>query len=83
MACHDAEGYDVGPHPDDETALWTTQETTMGRGGPSTAAVISHSPTHEVLCNKCHFAENPWGLTEYTEDGQIPEPPAEEGSSDG
>lgn len=76
MACHDAEGFDVGPHPSDEAALWTTQVTEMGRGGPSTSAVISHSPTYEVLCNKCHFAENPWGLTELTEDGEIPEPEA-------
>jgi hypothetical protein len=80
IACHDSAGYDVGPPPDDPEGMWTTQETTMGRGGPSTDAVISHSPTHEVLCNKCHFAENPWGLTEYTEDGQIPEPEEDTGS---
>jgi hypothetical protein len=75
MACHDAEGYDVGPHPSDpDNELWTTQETTMGRGGPSTSAVVSHSIVYEVSCTRCHFEENAWGLTVLTEDGQIPEP---------
>jgi hypothetical protein len=81
QACHDADGYDVGPHPGDpENEKWTTQVTEMGRGGPSTSAVISHSIQHEVLCNRCHFEENPWELSVLTEDGQVPEPPAEGGS---
>jgi hypothetical protein len=75
MACHDAEGYDVGPHPDEEMGgIWVTQVTTMGRGGPSTAAVISHSIVYEVACDRCHFAENPWELTVYDADGDVPEP---------
>lgn len=80
MACHDAGGYDVGPHPDDpENELWTTQLTEMGRSGPSTSVIVSHSIVHEVLCTRCHFEENPWGLTVLTDDGQIPEPEDSEG----
>ncbi len=83
MACHDAEGYDVGPHPDEEMGgIWVPQETTQGRGGPSTDAVISHSIVYEVACDRCHFEENPWALTVYDSDGEIPEP-AEEGEGGG
>ena len=75
MACHDAEGYDVGPHPTNpENELWTTQVTEMGRSGPSTSTVISHSIKYEVACNRCHFEENPWELPVLTEDGEIPVP---------
>lgn len=78
MACHDADGYDVGPHPDEEMGgIWVPQETTQGRGGPSTDAVISHSIVYEVSCDRCHFEENPWELTVYTADGEIPEPEEE------
>ena len=78
IACHDAAGYDVGPHPSDDTAKWTTTLTEMGRSGPSTSVMISHSVTHEVLCDKCHFVDNTWDLVVLTADGEIPEPPAEE-----
>jgi mono/diheme cytochrome c family protein len=79
MACHDAEGYDVGPNPDDpENGLWTTTLTEQGRSGPTTSVVVSHSIVHEVLCTRCHFEENPWELPVLTDDGQIPEP-ADEG----
>jgi hypothetical protein len=63
MACHDATGLDVGPHPSEEGGMWVTQQTTMGRGGPSTDYVLSHSPVFEVACDRCHFEENPWELT--------------------
>ena len=83
MACHDAVGYDVGPHPDEDMGgVWVPQETTVGRGGPSTSAVISHSIVYEVSCDRCHFEENAWELTVYTADGEIPEPP-EEGEGEG
>jgi len=75
MACHEASGLDVGPHPDEAMGgIWVPQLTTIGRGGPSTDAVISHSIVHEVACDRCHFEENPWELTVYTADGEIPEP---------
>jgi hypothetical protein len=82
MACHDASGLDVGPHPDEAMGgTWVPQVTTMGRGGPSTDAVISHSIVYTVACDRCHYAENPWELTVYTADGEIPEP--EEGDAGG
>lgn len=74
MACHDSTGLDVGPSLVEENAgLWVTQLTEMGRSGPSTSDIISHSPTHEVLCSKCHIEDSPFGLPEFTEDGEIPE----------
>jgi hypothetical protein len=75
MACHEASGLDVGPHPDEAMGgIWAPQVTTMGRGGPSTEAVVSHSIVNAVACDRCHYAENPWELTVYTADGEIPEP---------
>lgn len=75
MACHDASGADVGPHPDEAMGgIWTTTLTEVGRTGPTTTAIISHSIQYEVACNRCHFAENTHGLTVYTETGEIPEP---------
>ena len=73
MACHDAEGYDVGPHPDETVStMWVTQETTTARGQTSTSAVISHSIVYKVSCDRCHFADNPNGLTHYDANGEIP-----------
>lgn len=78
MACHEASGMDVGPHPDEEMGgIWVPTVTEMGRSGLSTSAVISHSIQWEVSCDRCHFEENPWELTVYTAEGEIPEPPAE------
>ena len=76
MACHDSSGLDVGPTVDEskEEGLCVTQFTDMAaRGGPSTVDVVSHSPTYEVLCSKCHIEDSPYGLPEYTDDGEIPE----------
>jgi nitrate reductase cytochrome c-type subunit len=78
MACHDASGADVGPHPDEDNDLWVPQVTTVGRGGPSTDAIVSHSIVFTVACDRCHYAENAWELTVLTASGAIPEPPAEE-----
>jgi len=75
MACHDATGLDVGPLPDNEEFgdMFVTQETSMGRRGPKTEFVLSHSPQWQVLCDRCHYQDNPWELTVLTEDGEIPE----------
>lgn len=63
MACHDASGADVGPDPEDEAGLWTTTETTTGRGPPSTNAIVSHSIQWNVACDRCHSKENAYGLS--------------------
>ena len=74
MACHDALGLDVGPLPDEAMGgMWVTQETSMGRSGLTTEFVLSHSPQWEVACDRCHYEENPYGLTVYTADGEVPE----------
>ncbi len=78
MACHDASGADVGPHPDEGNDIWVTQLTEVGRGGPTTSAIISHSIVFEVACDRCHFADNTWELTVLTAAGAVPEPPAAE-----
>jgi len=78
MACHDASGADVGPHPDEDNDLWVPQLTTMGRAGPSTAAIVSHSIVFTVDCDRCHYEENAYELTVLTAAGAVPEPPAEE-----
>ncbi|MCJ7716569.1 MAG: hypothetical protein MUO54_08620, partial [Anaerolineales bacterium] len=54
--------------------LWVTTLTEMGRAGPSTTAVVSHSIVYEVACDRCHFEDNPWELTVRTATGAIPEP---------
>jgi hypothetical protein len=75
MACHDASGAEVGPNPDEAAGgTWTTLLTEVGRGGPTTSAIISHSIQYEVACDRCHYDANPWGLNVYTEDGEVPEP---------
>jgi hypothetical protein len=74
MACHDASGAEVGPHPDEDIDFWTTQLTEQGRSGPTTEAIVSHSIVYEVECTRCHFEDNPWELTVLTAEGEIPEP---------
>lgn len=78
MACHDATGMDVGPPPDGEGGPWVTQVTSVGRAGPTTEFVLSHSIVYTVACDRCHFVDNVHELTVFTADGEVPEPPEEE-----
>ena len=77
MACHDASGADVMPNPDDDSGIWTTTLTEMGRSGPSTEAIISHSIVYEVSCDRCHYEGNAYDLSVREADGSIPEPEGE------
>lgn len=81
IACHDATGAEVGPHPDEEMGgKWTTVLASMSRTGePTLEAIISHSVQWQVGCDRCHFAENAAELIELTADGEIPEPEGEGG----
>jgi hypothetical protein len=74
MACHDASGAEVGPHPDEAMGgMWTTVLNSIGRTGePTSEAIISHSVKWEVSCDRCHYAENPNELIELTAGGEIP-----------
>jgi hypothetical protein len=75
MACHDASKSQVGFAV--EGGPFTTILTSPGRGGgPATvSAVVSHSVVYMVSCNRCHYENNPWGLTVLTAAGQVPPAP--------
>ena len=77
MACHDASGADVGPHPDEDNDVWVTTLSEIGRSGPTTSAIISHSIVYEVSCDRCHSEGNAAELTVRNADGSIPDPDAE------
>ena len=77
MACHDASGADVGPSPAEDSDLWVTTLTEMGRSGPTTSAIVSHSIVYTVACDRCHYVDNEWSLTVREADGSIPEPAEE------
>jgi len=61
VACHDAAGLQVGPQPD---GRWITWRTTELLGQKSTAPYQSHSIQRVVDCTRCHYPQNPWGLSE-------------------
>lgn len=61
VACHDASGLDVGPVEGE--SVWITFRTTELLGRANTEAYQSHALQRSVICERCHFADNPWGLT--------------------
>ncbi len=91
IACHNALEFtsagvavEYGPHPDETmSSMWVPQITTMGRGGPSTDTVSSHSIVYEVSCDRCHFEGNAFDLQVLTADGEVPEEGAETGGQPG
>ncbi|MCD4687321.1 MAG: cytochrome c3 family protein [Anaerolineae bacterium] len=76
IACHDASGAAVGPHPDEAMeGIWTTVEYGMSRSGdPTVTAIVSHSQQWLVACDRCHYADNEWDLSVLTAAGEVPEP---------
>ena len=60
MACHDAAGLEVGL--DEEVGLWTTFLATDG--GETLTPLVTHEVQLEADCERCHFSDNPWGLSE-------------------
>ncbi|MGD8604930.1 MAG: hypothetical protein PVF49_10215 [Anaerolineales bacterium] len=60
VACHDASGMEIGPNPD--TAIWTTLFPSEGED--SLHAFPSHNTQVSIACDRCHFADNPWSLSE-------------------
>jgi hypothetical protein len=74
LACHDADGMDVGHHPDEDMGgLFTTVVTSVSRTGDTTSSYVkSHSIQWNVSCDRCHFVDNPWELMVLTADGQVP-----------
>lgn len=68
-ACHDGSGWAVSL--DEETGIWITLAPwTVGGEGNSESGQIaftSHNIVLEAACDRCHFANNPWGLSTETE----------------
>ncbi len=54
-ACHDADGLEIGI---DEQGMWTTVI------GDLKEPFASHNTVTEALCERCHFAGNPWELSD-------------------
>ena len=71
VACHDAAGMEVGPS--EELGFWTTfapwsyetiiseTETNIETG---IVPLASHNLVLDASCERCHFAGNPWGLSD-------------------
>ena len=58
-ACHDASGLEVGP---DAAGSWVTFLPASAEETAEKTAFTSHNTVREAPCERCHFAENPWGL---------------------
>lgn len=61
VACHDASGLDVGPVEGED--VWITFRTTELLGRANTEAYQSHAVQRSVMCDRCHYADNAWGLS--------------------
>jgi len=75
MGCHDASGATVGRAKED--GLFTTILVTpaSARGPASSTEIVSHSIVYMVSCNRCHKADNAYGLTVLTAAGAVVPPP--------
>jgi len=62
VACHDAGNLDVGPW--EEQGIWTTFLSMATEGEASIVPFTSHNIQLEAECTRCHFADNPWGLSD-------------------
>ena len=60
--CHDAAGLKVAPT--DGKKNWTTLRATSPGGKAGQSAYVSHNLQRTVDCARCHFAKNPWGISE-------------------
>jgi hypothetical protein len=61
-ACHDASGMEVGP--DKESGLWTTFISGSAEDGVDRFPYTSHNVVLDARCDRCHFVNNPWGLSD-------------------
>lgn len=59
-ACHEADGYEVGPVQDgNEWVVWLP---TALNGETVSMPYQSHNLQYTVDCTRCHYEANPWGL---------------------
>lgn len=63
VACHDSGQLTVSPLPEDE--IWTSW--ISAESGDLIRPYSSHNTILEAPCDRCHFPENPWGLSESVE----------------
>jgi hypothetical protein len=77
LACHNADGMLVGPHPNPEMdGAWVTLVSSVSRTGEAvTSYQKSHSIQWQVECTRCHFDGNSFDLIVLNADGTLPEPP--------
>lgn len=61
VACHDGSGMEVGPEAD--SGYWTTFAVGPADTSGNKVAFTSHNVVLEARCDRCHYADNPWGLS--------------------
>jgi hypothetical protein len=60
VACHDADGFHVGPSEDG--SVWSLWHEVEVDGKKTLLPYQSHNLQFEVDCERCHFEGNSWGL---------------------
>jgi hypothetical protein len=50
--------------PDEESGLWTTFIVSTTDTGADKYTFTSHNVVLEAKCDRCHFVDNPWGLSD-------------------
>jgi hypothetical protein len=63
-ACHDADTMTIDI--DEQSGIWTTFAPDPA-GGEALIQYVSHNTVLEAPCERCHFANNPWDLTNEIE----------------
>jgi len=61
VACHDGGDLEVGLNQ--ETAQWVTFAPGAADAGIGSFPFTSHNVIRDAPCERCHFPDNPWGLT--------------------
>jgi hypothetical protein len=61
VACHDGGSMEVGLNQD--TAQWVTFAPGAADAGIDSFPFTSHNVIRDAPCERCHFPDNPWGLT--------------------
>lgn len=61
-ACHDADGLQVGP--DEGQGIWVTFLPESAAAGGEATPHNSHNIQLAAACDRCHYAGNPWDLSE-------------------
>jgi len=61
VACHDGSGMEVEPNDD---GIWTTFTSGTTETSTDKFSFTSHNVVLEASCDRCHFLNNPWGLSD-------------------